>query len=41
LDFDGREKEFYDYVLGAKFERMAMLKGRDELGRAVSVRIPF
>jgi hypothetical protein len=41
FSFDVCEKGFYDYVLGAKFERMAVLKGRDELGRAVSVRVPF
>ena len=41
LAFDGCEKEFYDYLLGAKFERAAVLKGHDELGRAVSVRVAF
>lgn len=41
LAFDGCEKGFYDYSLGAKFERVAVLKGHDELGRAVSVRVPF
>ena len=41
LAFDGFEKEFYDYLLGAKFERVAVLTGHDELGRAVSVRVPF
>lgn len=41
LVFDGCEKEIYDYLLGAKFERVAVLKGHDELGRAVSVRVPF
>jgi len=41
LAFDDCEKEFYDYLLGAKFERVAVLKGHDELGRAVSVRVPF
>ena len=41
LAFDGSEKGFYDYLLGAKFERVAVLKGHDELGRAVNVRVPF
>ncbi len=41
LAFDGCEKEFYDYLLGAKVDRVAVLKGHDELGRAVSVRVPF
>jgi len=41
LAFDSCEKEIYDYLLGAKFERVAVLKGHDELGRAVSVRVPF
>jgi hypothetical protein len=41
LAFDGCEKEVYDYLLGVKFERVAVLKGHDELGRVVSVRVPF
>ena len=41
LAFNRCEKGFYDYLLGAKFERVAVLKGHDELGRAVSVRVPF
>ena len=41
LAFDGCEKEFYDYLLGAKVECVAVLRGHDELGRAVSVRVPF
>ena len=41
LAFDGCEKEFDDYLLGARFERVAVLKGHDERGRAVSVRVPF
>ena len=41
LAFDGCKKDIIDYLLGAKFDRMAVLKGHDELGRAVSVRVPF
>ena len=33
------KKGFKDYLLGAKFERVAVLRGYDELGRSVSVRI--
>ena len=41
LAFDGCDKEFDDYLLGVKFERVAVIKGHDELGKAVNVRIPF
>jgi len=41
LAFDGSKKDIRDYLLGAKFERVAVLKGHVELGRAVSVRVPF
>jgi hypothetical protein len=41
LAFDGGQKELYDYLLGAKSDRVAVIKGHDEIGRAVSVRVPL
>ena len=41
LAFDGSKKDIRDYLLGAKFERVAVLKGHDELGRVVSVGVSF
>ena len=41
LAFDDCEKHIRDYLLGVKLERLAVLKGHDELGRAVSVRVPL
>lgn len=37
----GYEKSLFDYLLGAKFERIAVLKGHDELGRDVKTIVPF
>jgi len=34
-------KKFADYLLGAKFEKIALLKGHDEIGRPISLGITF
>jgi hypothetical protein len=41
LSIAGCNKGFKDYLLGAKLERVAVLKGHDELGRVVSGEIVF
>ena len=41
LSLVGCEKKLSDYLLGAQFERVAVLKGHDELGRAVSTTVIF
>lgn len=41
LSTDRSEKGFSDYLLGARFERVIVLQGHDELGRPVSVRVVF
>ena len=38
---NGYEKSLFDYLLGAKLERIAVLKGHDELGRDVKTIVPF
>ena len=38
---NGYDKSLFDYLLGAKFERIAVLKGHDELGRIVTATFPF
>ena len=35
------EKSLFDYLLGAKLERLAVLKGHDELGRTVTTTFLF
>lgn len=41
LSLAGCQKGFSDYLLGAKLERVAILRGYDELSRPVSVRVVF
>jgi len=41
LPLSGCDKDFLDYLLGAKLERLAVLKGHDELGRTVSAQLVF
>ena len=41
LPLSGCNKDFFDYLLGAKLERLAVLKGHDELGRTVSAQLIF
>jgi len=41
LPLSGCGKDFLDYCLGAKLERLAVLKGHDELGRTVSAQLVF
>ena len=41
FSIDGYEKSLFDYLLGAKLERIAVLKGHDELGRDVKTIVPF
>ena len=41
LPLSGCDKDFLDYLLGAKLERLVVLKGHDELGRAVSAQLVF
>ncbi len=41
LSLSGCDKVFVDYLLGAKIERVAVLKGQDELGRRVCTQISF
>lgn len=41
LQIKGAAKQIEDYLLGAKIKYVAVLKGHDELGRAVSTKISF
>jgi len=41
LPLYGSKKKFSDYLLGAKIERVVVLKGHDEIGRKVSVKVVF
>ena len=41
LSIERCRKNLADYLLGAEFKTMAVLKGYDEIGRAVSLRIAF
>ena len=41
LPIYGSTKKFSDYLLGAKIERVVVLKGHDEIGRKVSVKVVF
>jgi hypothetical protein len=41
LPLSGCDKDFLDYLLGAKLERLVMLKGHDELGRTISAQLIF
>ncbi|MBW1782927.1 MAG: hypothetical protein JRL30_19570 [Deltaproteobacteria bacterium] len=41
LPLSGCDKDFLDYLLGAKIDRLAVLRGHDELGRAVSAQLVF
>ncbi|CAB1062160.1 hypothetical protein D1BOALGB6SA_6936 [Olavius sp. associated proteobacterium Delta 1] len=41
LQIKGAAKRIEDYLLGAKIKYLAVLKGHDELGRAVSTKISF
>ena len=41
LPLSGSKKMFSDYLLGAKIERVVVLKGHDEIGRKVSVKVVF
>lgn len=41
LPLSGCDKDFLDYLLGAKLERLVVLKGHDELGRTISAQLIF
>jgi len=41
LPLSGCDKDFSDYLLGAKLERLVLLKGHDELGRTISAQLIF
>jgi len=41
LSLERFRKNFADYLLGASFERVAVLKGYDEIGRPVSLSVTF
>ena len=41
LPFDECKKSLSDYLLGAKIERVVVLKGHDDLGRDVSAKVVF
>ena len=41
LSLDKSRKNFSDYFLGAKLERIAVLEGHDEIGRPVRTRVAF
>ena len=41
MSLERSQKDFSDYLLGADFERIAVLKGHDEIGRPVNVGVIF
>jgi len=41
LPISGIESGFSDYLLGAKVQKVAVLKGHDEVGRDVRVKVVF
>jgi hypothetical protein len=41
LPLSGCDKDFLDYLLGTKLERLVLLKGHDELGRTISAQLIF
>jgi len=41
LSLSGCDKNFSDYLLGAKLERWVILRGHDELGRSVAAKLIF
>ena len=41
LPLSGCDKDFLDYLLGAKLECLVVLKGHDELGRIISAQLIF
>jgi len=41
LPLSGSKKIFSDYLLGAKIDKIVVLKGHDEIGRKVSVKLVF
>jgi len=41
LSLDKIRKKLADYLLGADFERIVMLKGHDEIGRPISIEFAF